>query len=129
MDELFERASRLKLRFPFKGIVTVEDLWDLSLKELDSIYRVVNKELKSLEEDSLLEKKDSSKSLPELQVAIIKRIYEIKRADIEKREKLVLRKEQISQLDAIIAQKENTALSEKSLEDLKKMRSDIETEE
>jgi len=99
-----------------------------SNKELDSIYRKVSKELKSLEEDSLLEKKGSAKSTPELQVAIIKRVYEVKVADAANREKLALRREQIRQLDDIIAQKENTALSEKSLDDLRKMRGDLEVQ-
>jgi len=128
MDEMFEKASRQKLRFPFKGSITVEDLWDLSPKDLDSIYRAVSKELKSLEEDSLLEKRGSAKSVPELQVAIIKRVYEVKLADADRREKLALRREQIRQLDDIIAQKENTALTEKSIEDLRKMRDDLEVQ-
>ena len=29
---VFEIATRKKYRFPFKGMITVEDLWDLSLQ-------------------------------------------------------------------------------------------------
>lgn len=31
---LFEIASREKYRFPYKGLISVEDLWDLTLPGL-----------------------------------------------------------------------------------------------
>ena len=129
VEMMFVKASRIKLRFPIKGSISVEDLWDLSPKELDAVYRTVNKELKSLAEDSLLEKKKTGESVLELQVGIIKYIYDTKQEDIARREKAFARREQIRQLDDIIAQKENTALTEKSLEDLKKMRDELENSE
>ena len=129
MDDLFEKASRLKLRFPYKGAITVEDLWDLPAKDLDAVYRTVSKDLKYLQEDSLLEKRTSAGVVLELQSAIVKRVYAVKQEEAERREKLVVRREQIRQLDDIIAQKENTALSESSLEDLRKMREALETAE
>jgi len=128
VEMMFEKASKIKLRFPIKGSISVEDLWDLSPKELDTVYRTVNKELKSLAEDSLLEKKTGG-SVLELQVGIIKHIYAAKQEEVAKREKAFARREQIRQLDDIIAQKENTALTEKSLDDLKKMRDELEASE
>jgi predicted transcriptional regulator len=128
VEMMFEKASKIKLRFPIKGSISVEDLWDLSPKELDTVYRTVNKELKSLAEDSLLEKKTGG-SVLELQVGIIKHIYAAKQEEVAKREKAFARREQIRQLDDIIAQKENTALTEKSLDDLKKMRDELEAGE
>ena len=126
-DKMFEKASKIKLRFPFKGSITVEDLWDLSARELDAIYRTVSKEIKSIQEDSLLERKSGGTVL-ELQIDIIKHIYNAKQEETEKKEKAVARREQIRQLDDIIAQKENTALTEKSLDDLKKMRDELEAQ-
>ena len=35
--ELFEIATRKKYRFPYKGLISVEDLWDLSMRELVAI--------------------------------------------------------------------------------------------
>jgi uncharacterized protein YfkK (UPF0435 family) len=124
-DNMFEKASKLKLRFPYKGVITVEDLWDLPVKELDTVYRFINKELKSVQEDSLLEKNTGGLVL-ELQIEIIKHIYAVKQDEIAKREKALARREQVRQLDDIIARKENTALSERSLDDLKKMRDELE---
>lgn len=37
LTNIFEKATKEKYRFPFKGQVSVEDLWDLKLQDLDSI--------------------------------------------------------------------------------------------
>jgi hypothetical protein len=125
-DKLFEKASKIKLRFPTsKGWLSVEDLWDLTVRELDGVYRSVSKEIKSIQEDSLLERKTGG-SVFELQIEIIRYVYSVRQDEIEKREKSIARREQIRQLEDIIARKENTALSDKSLEDLRKMRDDLE---
>ena len=54
---IFEYAVRNKVRFPFKGMISVEDLWDLSLTNLDSIYKTLNKQIKQNDEESLLSTK------------------------------------------------------------------------
>jgi uncharacterized protein YfkK (UPF0435 family) len=129
VDAMFEKASRIKLRFPFfKGLISAEDLWDLRVEDLDGIYRSVSEELKSVQEDSLLKKRTGG-SVLELQIGIIKRVYAARQEEADKREKAAARREQIRQLDDIIARKENTALSEKSLEDLRKMRDELEEAE
>ena len=43
--EIFAKASKLRLRFNYKGIITVEDLWDLSIDTLDKIYKYLHLEL------------------------------------------------------------------------------------
>ena len=56
-ENLIESATRSKMRFPFKGMISVEDLWDLSLTNLDSVFKTLNAEVKKFEEESLLHTK------------------------------------------------------------------------
>lgn len=54
---LFELATRCKYRFPYRGQITIEDLWDLRLADLDSVFKTLNAEVKKASEESLLKLK------------------------------------------------------------------------
>ena len=58
---LFEVATRENYLFPFKGMINVIDLWNLSLTNLDSVFKTLNAEVKKSEEESLLNAKTNSK--------------------------------------------------------------------
>ena len=118
---IFEYAVRNKVRFPFKGMISVEDLWDLSLTNLDSIYKTLNKEVKQSEEESLLTTKTSVDTELEIQIAIVKHIVSVKLEEQEVREKAAAKKAQKQKIMSIIATKEDEALQNTSVEDLKKM--------
>lgn len=118
---IFEYAVRNKIRFPFKGMISVEDLWDLSLTNLDSIYKTLNKQVKQSEEESLLSTKTSVDTELEVQIAIVKHIVSVKLAEKEAAEKASAKKEQKQKIMSIIATKENEALQNSSIDDLKKM--------
>ena len=118
---IFEYAVRNKVRFPFKGMISVEDLWDLSLTNLDSIYKTLNKQVKQSEEESLLTTKTSVDTELEVQIAIIKYIVSVKLEEQEAREKAAAKKAQKQKIMSIIATKEDEALQNSSVEDLRKM--------
>ena len=118
---IFEYATRNKVRFPFKGMILVEDLWDLSLTNLDSIYKTLNKQIKQSEEESLLATKTNVDTELEVQVAIVKHIVSIKLEEQEAREKAAAKKAQKQKIMSIIAAKEDEALQNSSVDDLKKM--------
>ena len=118
---IFEYATRNKIRFSFKGMISVEDLWDLSLANLDSIYKTLNKQIKQTEEESLLTTKTSVDTELEVQIAIVKHIVSVKLEEKEAREKAVAKNAQKQKIMAIIASKEDEALHNSSVDDLKKM--------
>ena len=121
MEKIFEYATRNKVRFPFKGLISAEDLWDLSLTNLDSIYKTLNKQVKQSEEESLLSTKTTVDKELEIQIAIVKHIVAVKLAEQEAREKASAKKEQKQKIMAIIASKQDEALQNSSVEDLQKM--------
>lgn len=121
MEKMFEYATRNKVRFPFKGLISVEDLWDLSLTNLDSIYKTLNKQVKQSEEESLLNTKTTVDKELNVQIAIVKHIVAVKLAEQEAKEKASAKKAQKQKIMAIIASKQDEALQNSSVEDLQKM--------
>lgn len=121
MEKMFEYATRNKVRFPFKGLISVEDLWDLSLMNLDSIYKTLNKQVKQSEEESLLNTRTTVDKELDVQIAIVKHIVAVKLAEQEAREKASAKKAQKQKIMAIIASKQDEALQNSSVEDLQKM--------
>ena len=95
MNKMFEYATRNKLRFPFKGSISVEDLWDLSLANLDEVFKALNARVKKVNEESLLSSKSKEDEVLEVQIEIVKYIFLTKKEEAdakvlerEKKEKL-----------------------------------------
>ena len=51
---MFEVAVRDKFRYPYKGVIATEDLWDLSVQQLDGIFKTLKSQEKKAQEESLL---------------------------------------------------------------------------
>ena len=126
VENIFEYAVRNKVRFPFKGMISVEDLWDLSLTNLDSIYKTLNKQVKQSEEESLLSTSANINTELEVKIAIIKHIVSVKLTEKENAEKADAKKAQKQKIMSIIATKENEALQNSSIEELNKMLDELE---
>lgn len=115
---LFELATRNKIRFPFKGLISVEDLWDLSLTNLDSVFKVLNAEVKKSEEESLLNTKSKEDEELSNKIEIVKYIVGVKLAEKEAKEDEKKNREMKQRLLAIKAKRQNEALENLSDEDL-----------
>lgn len=128
--ENFQKATKLKIRFnTTKGLLSVEELWDLSLQSLDNIAKAVNKDLKADSEDSFISTKTAVNTTLQLKLDILKEIIKVK---LEEKEKSRVRIERAGQLETIknlVATKKIEELGSKSLEDLNKMILELETEE
>lgn len=123
---LFEVAAKNKYRFPFKGSISVEDLWDLDVEDLDSIFKILNSKVKKVKEESLLTTKTKDDEVLENQIAIVKYIFNEKVNEAKVRQKEKERKEKKQKIMAIIASKENEALENKSMDELKAMLKDLD---
>ena len=125
MEKMFEYATRNKVRFPFKGLISIEDLWDLSLTELDSIYKTLNKKVKQANEESLLNTKSKEDKTTEIQIEIIKYIVTIKQEEAARSMAAAERRAKKQKILEVLAAKEDASLQDKSPEELQKMLSEL----
>lgn len=120
MEKLFETASKMKVRFNYRGVITTEDLWDLDVKALDYIYKQLMVAKKESETESLLEEKKTNTIL-EVQIEIVKHIFNVK---VEERNAAELKAENDAKKQkilAILARKQDAELESKSVEELQKL--------
>ncbi len=121
MADLFKVAAKKKYRFNYKGQITVEDLWDLDVEELDKIYKNLKAQQKNAQEESLLQSVSKEDKILNNKVEIIKTIVVDKLAAKERAMKAAAQKEQNQRILEIMADKQDQALKEKSLEELQQM--------
>lgn len=118
---IFEMAARLKLRFPYKGQATVEDLFDLKVEELDKVFKALNKEKKQSEEESLLATKSNEDIILDAKIEIVKYIVSMKQEQKEALARAKEDKERKQKIMAIIDEKKDAALKNMSIEELEKL--------
>jgi hypothetical protein len=98
---IFEQAVRLKLRFnASKGLLTVEDLYDLSLQDLDKLAKECNAALKAEAEESFIPNKAVKKKATQdgLRLELLKVVINTK---VEEAEARSLRAEKTRKLIAL----------------------------
>ena len=121
MEKMFEFALRNKVRFPYKGMISVEDLYDLGARELDSVFKTLNAQVKKSQEESLLATKTKEDETLSIQIEIVKYIFNTKLAEAEAAKQSRELKEKKQMLLGLIAEKENEELKSKSADELKAM--------
>lgn len=124
-EKMFEVATRSKMRFPYKGQISVEDMWDLSLPALDSVFKALNSQMKQVKEESLLSTKSKADETLELQIEIVKYIVSVKLVEKEARDKAAARSIQKHKIMEIMAKKQDESLQSASMEDLQKMLAEL----
>ena len=131
---IFEKASKVKLKFPSKlgkSAISVSDLWDLPLTSknglsLDSLAIASHKAIKETAEVSFVSSTRSSNTEEELRLEILKHIIDVR---LQENAAVVDRKakaEKIKRLDSLIESKENEIDSSKTIEQLRAERSVLE---
>ena len=121
MEKMFEIATRTKMRFPFRGMVSVEDLWDLSVIDLDSVFKTLNAQVKQTQEESLLATKTKEDETLSIQIEIVKHIVKTKLDEAETAKQRKEIKERKQKLMEMIAEKKDEALRNASVDELQAM--------
>ena len=123
---MFEVATRTKMRFPFKGMISVEDLWDLSVQNLDKVFKALNSQRKEAQEESLLNVKSSEDEVLDTQIAIVKYIVGVKLEEQAARVKAAENKEKKQKIMALMAKKDDEAMENMSKEELQRLLDELE---
>lgn len=121
----FLEASRIKLRIvtPY-GQLSTEQLWDLSLNKLSAAVKHAKKELNKGDNDDDLSFLDETKTVDveaQLRFDILKEVYIYKRDEAKAAKEKAENKANNEKIMAIIKQKQEGALQEKSIDELMAM--------
>ena len=128
--DIFVTASKNKFRYPYKGMISTEDLWDLNINQLDEVYKVLNKAVKNAREnDSLLADTgrghNGDDAILLMKIEIVKHIFDAKIESARKREAEVINAEKKRRILEVLAKKQDDSLNNMSEEELRQMLEEI----
>ena len=118
--DLFEIATRNRYRFNYKGVMTVEDLWSLRVEDLDAIFKMLNRQKKTANEDSLLAIKSVEDRDLANKIDIVKYVASVKLAEAADRVSAAEKKAQRDKILEIVAKKKDKALEDMDVDQLMK---------
>ncbi len=125
-EKMFETAVRSKMRFPYKGQLSVEDLWDLNVNALDDVFKSLNVKVKATQEESLLQTRSKESEELSIQIEIVKYIVSVKLAEAKAREEAKEAAAKKQHILSILADKQEDDLRGKSIEELQQMLASME---
>ena len=128
---IFEKASKLKLRFTINGTISVEDLWDLPLTsrsgvDLNTLAQSIYAKLRTAEVPDFVGNGGTSTTttdeLNQLRLDLVKHVIAHKREASQANEAAAARLSEVNRLDALIAEKRDAETRMLSIEELEKKR-------
>ncbi len=118
----YKEASKQKLRVSTsKGPLSVEQLWDLSLTELDKLAVELEESFENSKGKSFLDKQTTKDKGLKLQFDVVLDILRSKQEDQEAAQTARENKEHNEKILELISEKQGEALKGKSIPELKKM--------
>ncbi len=120
MNNIFKLAAKNKFRFPYKGNISIEDLFDLTTTELDKVYKELMSQTKN-SGDSLLDVESNEDRELNIKIEIVKEIFNDKIQEMRIQELALVEKQKRERIKEIIAKKKDEDLSSKSIEELEAM--------
>lgn len=120
--DIFKLASQKKLRFnTSKGSLSTEQLWDLSIAELDALAVSLQEEYETSGKKSFIVKRSVKDRDKKLQFDIALEILTTKSADAEAAAEALENKQFDQKILQLIAEKQDENLKGKSVAELKRM--------
>ena len=117
-NKMFEVAVRNKFRYPYKGVIATEDLWDLSVQQLDGIFKTLKSQEKKAKEESLLDTRTPEDEILTGEIEIIKYIVNTKLEEAKQAERAKEAHDQKQKILGILAEKQDEDLRNKTPEEL-----------
>ncbi len=119
---IFALAAKNAYRYKISGgNITTEDLWNLTLPQLDTLAVQYDAYLTTTPTKSFINKENPTDKIIEVKFTIVKEIIEYKLKVQETAAKAAATKAQRSKIMEIMAEKQDGALQEKSLAELQAM--------
>jgi hypothetical protein len=118
---VFKEASRIKLRVNTpQGLLSVEQLWDLSLNKLSTIIKNLKKSMKEYDDDELsfLDETKVVDREKQLIFDVLKEIYVTKKTESDEQRNAASIKEHNEKILRLIHSKQEEELTNKSVEEL-----------
>lgn len=122
---MFEMATRMKFRFPYRGMISVEDLWDLPMSQLDVVFKNLNRDVKQVQEETLMSTPNAEDTELFTKIEIVKFIFDAKRAEAEANKAAAANAAKRQRILEVLAQKQDSALQNMSEEELLKALEEI----
>lgn len=123
MNNIFEKASRVKLRFDINGQISVEQLWDAKLPNLvdyeQDLTEVVEGYGKSTRRTRAA--RTIAQEMNELRLEIVSYVLDVREKELEEAKTAADTKLHNQKILELIQAKQNQQLAEMSVEDLQKM--------
>ena len=101
-------------------------MFDLSVRDLDGIFKTLNAQVKKSQEESLLATKTKEDETLAIQIEIVKHIVKTKLDEAETAKQSKERKEKKQKIMEIIAAKQDESLHNASIEELQAMLTSLE---
>lgn len=120
---IFEQASRERLRFDLSGQISTEQLWDVKLDNLISYEEKLTETVESYGKSTRRKagRKTKEQELNELRLAIVTSVLDTRIKEQEEASEALKTKAHNQKIMDLIARKQDAELEEMSAEDLRKL--------
>lgn len=120
MSNIYKQAIRKHVRFEFKGLRSVEELWDLTLVQLDGIFKALSVQRQAIAE-TLLSIKDAETTELDLKIEIVRDVVATLLKEKEDREDAANNAARKQKILKAIAQKQDDDLANLSVAELEEL--------